>query len=647
MRPPNAPIRSTGALVLVWALSFALYPLKLTALAVAAWIIATLVLVPIGATLTDRIVALLLLGAAPAVLIAWFTPYLPWLVSPPVLTGLLGSLVALAWGLGWTRRPVTRLPDVVTIAMGALTAGIFWIPFMVGGLARIVGVLSAGFDQSAHYGMWMRVWANHGYLLFNTLPDPDAWIWRTYPQGTQALLADVGSVLTGNSGPPAQVDQSATLFAVLICLQAGALALVSAWSVDRLSRGRKNRRRHRVVIFQIVVALLIAVGPGSVVSIQSLSFTAGLVVIIPSVALAATAARSPRRDGLLIGAAFVAAAAIYPICALMAVAVWPTYLWTSRRYWLASNRRRWYGVLWTVALGLLCAPMFVFLVLRDAEHSWETPGYFEVINGVIYAGITVLLALLIIFARGRVPKTVQYASWIAATVSAVLIVEGLLQWLTIQTPSYYTVKTMYLGWMLSVVALGAGLASIHKRRASAIAPARYPGLRIFGRFAAELLVVGALIAGLMLARLDQNDPSRGWPQSFAKELAVIARASSFQDKYGSLTVATAEYGAAHDGVTVVVRCGGGREYQAVRWAMFLTGGMNSVEQEVLIAACTSTEEAPLGLLPDYLESHPDVRVTALALDRDIYEYTVRQQAAHELSNLEVVPPPVESDGSGW
>lgn len=640
MRPPNAPIRSTGALVLVWALSFALYPLKLTALAVAAWIIATLVLVPIGTTLTDRIVALLLLGAAPAVLIAWFTPYLPWLVTPPVLTGLLGSLAALAWGLGWTRRPVTRLPDVVTIAMGALTAAIFWIPFMAGGLARTVGILSAGFDQSAHYGMWMRVWANHGYLLFNTLEDPDSWNWRVYPQGAQAVLADVGSVLTGSSGPLAQVERSVTLFAILVCLQAGALALVSAWSVDRLSRGRKNRRWPRVVIFQILVALLIGVGPGSVVSVQSLSFTAGLVVIIPSMALAVTAARSPRRDGLLIGAAFVAAAAIYPVCALMALIVWPTYLWTSRRYWLAGDRRRWNGVFWTAAVALLCAPMFVLLALRNVEHSWETPGYFEVINGVVYAGITVLLALLIIFARGRVPKAAQYSSWIAAAVSGVLIAEGLLQWLTAQTPSYYTVKTMYLGWMLSVIALGAGFACIRKQRASAILPVRYPDLRIFGRFAAELLVVGALIAGLMLVRLDQNDPSRGWPQSFAKELAVIARASSFQDKYGSLTVATAEYGAAHDGVTVVVRCGGGREYQAVRWAMFLTGGMNSVEQDVLIAACTSTDEAPLGSLPAYLELHPDVRVTALALDQDIFEYTLRQKAVHHLSNLEVVPPPV-------
>lgn len=646
MRQLNAPTRSLGALVLVWTVSFALYPLQLTALAAAAWIVATLVLVPIGTTLTDRIVALLLLGAAPAVLVAWCTPYVPWLLSPPVLTGLLGSLVALAWGLGWIRAPVTRSPDVVAIAMGVLTAAIFAIPFLAGGFARTVGVLSAGFDQSAHYGMWMRVWANHGYLLFNTLADPDAWIWRSYPQGAQALLADVGSVLTSSGGPPAQVDQSVTLFAMLVCLQAGALALVTAWSVDRLSRRRRNRSQPRVVIFQILAVLLVAVGPGSVVSVQSLSFTTGLVVIIPAMALAATAARSPRRDGLLVGASLVAAAAIYPVCALLALVVWPTYLWTSRRYWLANNRRRWNGGLWTAVVALLCAPMFVFLVLRDVEHNWETPGYFEVINGVIYAGITVLLALLIIFARGRVPKAVQYASWIAATVSAVLIVDGLRQWLTAQTPSYYTVKTMYLGWMLSVIALGAGLACIHKRPASAIQPVRYPGLRIFGRFAAELLVVGALIAGLMLARLDQNDPSRGWPQSYAKELAVIARASSFQDKYGSLTVRTAEYGAAHNGVTVVVRCGGGREYQAVRWAMFLTGGLNLTEMDVLIATCTSTDEAPLGSLPAYLDLHPDVRVIALALDQEIYEYTLRQKAAHQLANLEVVPPLAQPPGVG-
>lgn len=636
VRPSHAAIRCAGALALVWVLSFVLYPVHLTALAAAVWIIATLALVPIGTTLTDRIVAFLLLAAAPAVLIAWFTPFVPWLVSAPVLTGLLGSLVALAWGLGWTSRPVTRLPDIVTIGLAALTAAFYWLPFASGGLVRAIAMISQSFDAPAHYFMWMRVWANHGYLLFNTLPDPDFWNWRVYPQGAQALLANIGSVLTGNSSPPTQIDQSIALFAVLTCLQAGALALVTAWSVDRLSRSSKKPSSRRVVIFQIVAVLLVAIGPGSAVTVHSLSLATGLVVMIPPMALAATAQRSPRLFGLLIGASLVAVAPIYPICVLIGVVLWPLYLWTSRRFWLASSRRRVHCGVLTVVVALLCAPIFVLLALRKLGHSWDSWGYFTPLHWSAYAGIAILLGLLIAFARGRLPRAVEYACWVAAVVLIALAVEGILQWSTAEQPSYYTLKMMYLGWMLAVIAVGAGLASVRTRRSSKPPALGHLIRSLFIGSTVGFLVCGTVLVSVPLARLEKDEPTPNWSRALSKEGWAIVNADR-SNATGLLALRIAEYATEHDGVTLVAPCVTGYDTMMTRWGLYLNGGMNQVEWDAQVAECLATRDAHLGRLPEYLQTHPEVTVNILATEQEIYDYALRVKDQLGLSNMNVVP----------
>lgn len=647
-RPPRAWTRAACALVVVWAVSAGASLVHLAVLVAAVWVVASLILVPIGKTLGDRIVAYLLLCAAPAVLIAWFTPFAPWLVSPAALTALLGTMGALAWGLGWTRRPVARVQDWVAVGMGMLTAGVFWIPFMTGGFVRAVGVLSAGFDEPSHYFMWVRVWANHGYLLFNTLRVPDYWGWRVYPQGAHAILADIGTVVTSDGRPPALVDRSVTLFAVLVCLQAGALALVTAWSVDRLARTRANAVRWRVITCQAVAALLVAVGPGSVVSVQSMSFAAGLVVIIPALALAATAADAPRRNGILVGASLIAAAAIYPVCAVMAIALWPLYLVTSRRFWTADRRHCWYAVVWTIALALLCAPMFLLLVFRKVDHNWDTWGYFQVLNKGVYAGIAILLAIIIVIARGRIPKAIEYAAWAAAAVSVALLAEGIHQFLTSGQPTYYTVKTMYLGWALSVIVVGASLASLQASQHLRGLPARKLAIRLVSWLAASVLVAGSLFTGLLLAGLGEGDPIKGPLAAVSKEAWIISGRDNFQS-YGASAVAVAQYASQHDGVTVVAPCSGGGAIILIRWGMFLKGGMTESELLTHSAACSSTQEAPLGTLPAYLHDHPEVTVNALTTDQATYEYALRIKKEMKLDNLRVVPPggaKVSATGSG-
>ncbi|MEI8082772.1 MAG: hypothetical protein WCI74_13110, partial [Actinomycetes bacterium] len=143
--------RTVASIVLVWVISFGAYHLHLSAVAAVVWTVAVVIVCPIGATVTDRIVALSLLAAAPAVLIAWVSPLVPWLVSPVVLTGLLGTAAAVAWGLRIDTRPRWTAGDGVSTAMGTLVAVFYWFPFALGGLDRTIGVLSAGFDQIAHY----------------------------------------------------------------------------------------------------------------------------------------------------------------------------------------------------------------------------------------------------------------------------------------------------------------------------------------------------------------------------------------------------------------------------------------------------------------------------------------------------------------
>ncbi|MEI6623727.1 MAG: hypothetical protein WCP28_17685 [Actinomycetes bacterium] len=635
-------VRSVAALIVVWVLSFLAVALHLTALVAAVWVVATLVLVPIGVTLVDRLVALLLLAAAPAVLIAWVTPVAAWLVGPPILTSLLGSLVAVAWAVGWTRSPVVRSTDWVSIGLGLLTAGFFWLPYAGAGLARTLGALSTGFDQSAHYFMWMRVWANHGYLLANTLSDPDYWQWRVYPQGAQAVLADLGTVLTGSGQPPAQADTSVTMFVILSCAVAGALALVTAWSVDRLSRSRRNVDHRRVIVFQILAVLLVAVGPGSVIAVQSLSFAAGLVLVIPGMALAATASRCPRREGVLLGASLIAAAAVYPICALMAAVLWPLYLWTSRRYWTASSHRRWYGAGWTALVAVLCAPMFVLLALRGVDHNWETSGYFQVITFIAFVGIAIVLAVLIAVAPGRLPKSVQYACWVAAAVSVVLAAGGILEWATAGAPSYYTVKTMYLGWMLSVIAVAAGLVSVREcRPAGSAVTGEVTGqtgktvLRPRDA-AAAVVVISALLVGLAMISVDGRDPTRGWLQATSKQAWLISN-SAISDRFGTYYALAAQYATHNQGITVVVPCVASGDQTAIRWAWFLNGGMSEVQWQVFQATCSASAQAPLGTLPEYLKAHPEVTVNALAIDENVYRQAAQVKVALDLSNLTVVP----------
>ncbi|MEI8084355.1 MAG: hypothetical protein WCI74_21145, partial [Actinomycetes bacterium] len=70
----STALRCLVALALVWAASVLCYQVRLSVVVAAVAVVATVVVVPIGTTLVDRLVGLFLLVAAPAVLVAWVTP---------------------------------------------------------------------------------------------------------------------------------------------------------------------------------------------------------------------------------------------------------------------------------------------------------------------------------------------------------------------------------------------------------------------------------------------------------------------------------------------------------------------------------------------------------------------------------------------
>jgi len=317
--------------------------------------------------------------------------------------------------------------------------------------------------------------------------------------------------------------------------------------------------------------------------------------------------------------------------------VWPLYVWTSRGFWLANRRRRWLAIVWTAVVAMLCAPMFFLLVFRNIDHGWDALGYFQVVNWIFYSGIVLVLAWLMVFGWTRLPRPVHHAMWVAAAVLIVLSAEGILQWITTGEPSYYTVKTMYLGWMLAVVAASAALACLRPRATGAPVASRAFGDRPVVTVVAAVTVVTGLVVSVPLATLDQKDPNKSVQQTVSKEAWVISRASSLRG-YGSFVTQAGQYAAKHAGITVVVPCIGSDEQTASRWAIFLNGGLDQTEAEVFRAACPATEQNPLGSLPEYLQSHPDVVVNGLVTDRAAYEYSLGIKDQLGLSNLNLVPP---------
>jgi len=349
-----------------------------------------------------------------------------------------------------------------------------------------------------------------------------------------------------------------------------------------------------------------------------------------------TATRSPRRDGLLVGASLTAASAIYPICALLGLVLWPLYLWTTRGFWLASARRRWSAVVWTAIAAVACAPMFVLLTRRNIDHNWETAGYFQGLEGLVYAGVAVALVALILVGHGRSTKPVQYAYLVAAIALIVLGAVGIREWKSVGEPSYYTVKTMYLAWMLAAIAVCAGLASLRTGKKVVKVPPRSQVLALGTYALVVTLLTVSLLTELALAQLNQNDTNAGW-QAITKQGWLLTHSASLQQS-GEQIVRASEYAKSHNGVSVLTPCFSRDDRLASYYLTYLNGGMDQVKVDIVVAACMLSRKGPLGTLPDYLMAHPQVAVNAIAIDQDSYEWAVSEKDSYGLPNLTVVRP---------
>ncbi|MEI8081746.1 MAG: hypothetical protein WCI74_07870, partial [Actinomycetes bacterium] len=218
-------------------------------------------------------------------------------------------------------------------------------------------------------------------------------------------------------------------------------------------------------------------------------------------------------------------------------------------------------------------------------------------------------------------------------------------WITAVQPTYYTIKMTYLGWALAVIAVAAALATVRARaRPGNVAAVRAPLARAAQLAAVSVLVICALVMELLLTGLDQVDTSSNWLQVVSKQAWITAHADSLERRYGSLAIRTSEYLQRTGGVVIVVPCSANLGQAVSRWAMYLTGGMNEVEWNVLYATCSANTEAELGNLPAFLRAHPDVVVSVLAMTDEAYTKALALQRDLSLPNLVVVSPTSQAVG---
>lgn len=239
---------------------------------------------------TSRSVSRRVVLAAPVIL-GWL-PCLWWL---PWGGGTVGRvtvlLAATAAGLAaWTagaRRPARALHDLVphlrlVDLLPAGAAGVAavlaqpWLTVRTPGAA--LGMMSAGWDHSAHYDMVSMI-RHHGAVVGNLAGPPDGsrWSYDTYPQGFHAAAAALVELVDG----PVAAQPAAELVTyahVLGLLSVGVAALVVA-AVCAVPGAA--RRPAAVLPLAVLAAATLVLGPGGRV------MTDGFPNLVVAIALAA------------------------------------------------------------------------------------------------------------------------------------------------------------------------------------------------------------------------------------------------------------------------------------------------------------------------------------------------------------------------
>ncbi|MDP3972772.1 MAG: hypothetical protein Q8P61_07685, partial [Candidatus Nanopelagicales bacterium] len=621
--------RLAAALALVWVLSFAAYPLHLTGVVALAWLVAAVVLLPVGERVADRLIALVVIAAAIITLVAWISPFVPLLLHPVLLTGALGTVPAVWWARGRGRAPVAGASDWVALGSGVIGGLLWWFPLRAASTAGLVDALFFAPDTAAHVTMLRGVWEHHGYEIVNTGAPVSAYIWQSYPEGTHALLSTLGSVITGSASAP-DVEISLRVYALLLAAQAGFLAFVLAWAVARLTGRAALGHGKLLTIAQVIPGLFLVIGPGAWILMSSLSFVTGIIMAISGAVIATTSRGHPRLGALLVGAALVALSAAYPLLAVFAPPIWVIFIWVTRSFWL---RHRLAALVMTVGVALACSPMFFLLVLRDVSHGLGTPGVFEPIPIVVFVAVAWALGIALIAGPRWLPRPIARLAWLAAVVTFLWVLMAIVNRLQLDRVQYYTAKSMYASLLLAVAVICAIVVVVASGWQPVRPLRRKPWPQRLAAFFSVAFMGTSIAAGVLLVTVKESPLPSNWYRAIPGAMWIGGQTASHGG--GEWLTKMADLSTASGRVPVMLPCDG----TAAKWLATLTGSFRQVESEALDAAC-------LGGIVEYLREHPDVQVDAFVSQADVRDYLLAEKRADGLSNLRVIgvgledaPPP--------
>lgn len=602
------------AVAIVWVISAVSYLPHLTIIPAILFLIATLIWVPNGCRYSDRLIVATLAATTYVVLVAWISPFLPFLVHPITLVGLLGTPLAVVVAMGRQKRVGWHVGDVVSLGALVVGAVLWYLPFRGRNLGQTIGQLLFGADNAPHMGMMRGVWVHHGYEIVNTGTAPiNGYAYQSYPEAVHAVLAAVGSVVLGVDEPPSVAD-SIFLYAVLLCLEAGMLAFIMAWAVERFCRYSVSSGV-AVYAAQIVCVVLLILGPIAWVLFSSASYILGLFMMIVAAVLAACAARRPLRYGVLTALAIIVCCITYPLLCIVIPLVWLLYVWRTKTYWRAHVPRL-LGA--TAVTALLSSPMLIMLLVREIDHGFDSGGVFDPIPIAFFVGTACGVAGVVALGRRAVPRPILGLAWVAGIFTAIVSILAIVQFFRTGAEQYYAIKTMYASLILCVLVLAAAAAVLLSGwQGKPFRPGRTKLVSIISG-----LVVAVLAGAAGLFSVNTAESPLDAAFRFAPGYMWVSGAAKNNDGPALLQFSEVSEGR----IPLYLPC----ESTTNRWLGFLGGGMPDLKFSIYTDACT------LEGLTEIAKRDPNLLIDVFVLEPKLLDELKRLKTDEGLTNVRVI-----------
>jgi|GEM_PF-6170418 len=612
-------IRLLASIVGVWAVSALAYVIHVSFIPAIAFLVAGIMFLKIGERVVDRFLAILVAAVAYVVLIAWVSPFVPALFHPITLVGILGTVPAVAWALGQTKRPGFALADGVSIGVGVVGAILWCIPMWGLDRAKIIDALFFGPDNAPHIGMFSQVWRVHGYEFLANSPVGNITDFASYPQAVHAVFAAFASVLTSSFDRPTIVPLEA--FAICMCLLTGLLALTLSWSVDRLIRGLAASHKIRSAIGQLLPALMLIIGPAAWILMSSVSFSAAAVLLVTSFTFLSTARTRPRLATVLVAFSVIGMCAMYPLLGVFAPIIWVALLIAIKNFAL---RNRLIYVVITLGTVMLCTPMFIMLIFRNANHNLDTAGVFEPIPIALYVGSAFALAAILAVGASALPGPIVRFAWPTGVATLIFSLGAIIQWTRLDAVPYYSVKSMYATLLLTLVVLAAAIVAFSVGWEPKLRPNRGRRRSLLVWLFAGTLALTSGVAGVLLV----TAPGNGEGNGFNVVPGYHWIAGDVKSNIGATFLAEAQL-TGTERTPVIIPCESLNTF--MRWQSVVTTGRIGPEStELLGVSC-----APAKFV-SWLQNHPSVQVDAYVKDESIRAKLLTEKKKLGLNNLRII-----------